>query len=161
MPRVVYARRIPVPAEALFQFRQNPWNVARMSSRFPRIDIHAPSRPAEAGDEQILHARLWRRRYAMRMRIDEVSPPRRVVDIQIDGPFRFWRHQHVVLPRDDQESVLVDIVDFRYFGGPAGRLLDTVVVKPLLWVYFSQQHRRLRAHLGRHTSWRRRLPLGR
>lgn len=161
MARVVFASRIPMPAEALFHFRQDPWNVTRMSPHFPRIDVHAASRPVEEGDVQSLHVRLWHRQYRIRLRIAEIVPPRRVVDRQIDGPFREWRHQHVVLPRDDQESVLADVVDFRYFGGAAGPVLDRMVVAPLIWLYFSSQHRHLRHLFGRQRGWRRRVALHR
>lgn len=76
-----------------------------------------------------------------RARIERVEPPNRMVDVQESGPFRYWRHTHAVLPTGD-ESVLVDMVEFRLLPGAVGRWIDATVVSLGMRLLFLLRHRR-------------------
>ncbi len=68
------------------------------------------------------------------------EPPRMFEDVMISGPFKHWRHQHIVLPHDEG-SVLRDEIEYRapfsYFGMAATPL----IVTPKLRKMFDYRHR--------------------
>ncbi len=153
--RVVVNSRVPAPAAALFALRRDPWNLRALSPLLP-IHLEAPSRPVQPGDIHHIHMRLLRRTIRWELGIVEVAPDRRIVDVQRRGPFRAWRHQHIVVPCGEMESTLVDVIDFRFFPRPWGRVLDRLLVRSLLWVEFTRQQRRLRRLLIRpQPLWQR------
>ena len=154
--RVVVGSRVPAPAGALFALRSDPWNLRALSPLLP-VHLEAPTRPVQPDDVHHIHIRLLRRTIRWELVIVEVEPDRRIVDVQRRGPFRAWRHQHIVLPRGEMESVLADVIDFRFFVGAWGRVLDRVLVRPLLWLEFANQQRRLRRLLTRRQSLLRRI----
>lgn len=145
--RVVIASPMPVSADELVRFHRDVRNLARISPPFPRLTIEAPRRLSIAGDVQRIRMKLPCRELRWDATIVEVVPGRRMVDVQRGGPFRSWRHQHVALPRDGG-SLLADVLDFRFFPGRIGRLLDVALVAPVLRLQFADRHRRTRRLLS-------------
>jgi hypothetical protein len=138
--------RLPLAAEQVFRFHADVNNLPRLTPGPARILQAAV--PSSEGDLQLIE--FGRRPLAMRWaaRIVRFDPPRTVIDVQERGPFRLWRHTHSVRP-DGAGSVLVDRVDFRFFPGTIGRHADTLLLRPILRLLFSERHRRSRALLAR------------
>jgi len=77
-------------------------------------------------------------------------------DEQVRGPFRAWRHAHVVQPLGDDASALEDRIEFAAPGGRLLRRLVDPVVKKMLTGAFARRHavtrRQLLAARGRATA---------
>jgi len=67
------------------------------------------------------------------------DPPARFVDVQIKGPFRSWRHTHLVQPHADG-AVLRDEIDYEPPLGFLGRLAAGVLIEPRLRRLFEYRH---------------------
>jgi ligand-binding SRPBCC domain-containing protein len=68
------------------------------------------------------------------------DPPRMFEDVQIKGPFRSWRHRHIVEPHMEG-ALLCDEVEFqpplRFFGP----LAAPVAIMPRIGKMFDYRHR--------------------
>ena len=67
------------------------------------------------------------------------EPPHMFEDIQESGPFRTWRHRHIVKPHD-QGAVLRDEIEYESPLGFLGRLAAPFVVVPRLKSLFEYRH---------------------
>jgi len=67
------------------------------------------------------------------------DPPREFVDVQVKGPFRRWRHRHIVEPRADG-AVLRDEIELEPPLGIFGRLVAPFFITPRLEKLFSYRH---------------------
>jgi ligand-binding SRPBCC domain-containing protein len=72
------------------------------------------------------------------------DPPRMFEDIQISGPFRAWRHKHLIIPHPDG-AILRDEVEYEPPLGIAGALLAPVLIVPRLHKLFDYRHSVTRA----------------
>lgn len=145
MPLVTSATHLPAPASAAFALHADVRNLPRlMPPGMVRI-LHAPT-PTRQGDVQVLAAGPgpFARRWVAH--IERFQPPHLIADTQRRGPFRHFRHTHLILP-DGEGCLLVDVVDLRFFPGPLGSLLDRILVAPALRAMFAYRHRRTRALL--------------
>ncbi|MEV6377775.1 SRPBCC family protein [Micromonospora musae] len=81
----------------------------------------------------------WR----MTVQITEYESPHRFVDEQVSGPFRRWRHEHLLTPGPDDPTTTVmrDVVDFAAPGGPAGSLVAAVILRPHLQRLIERRNR--------------------
>ena len=130
-----------VPPDRLFAFHADVRNLPRLTPGPARI-VQA-SAPTRANDLQVIEIGAGPLRRRWDARIARFDPPRTVVDVQERGPFQVWRHTHAVRPRGNR-TLLVDTVEFRLLPGAAGRVIDALLVAPLLRLLFAERHRRTR-----------------
>lgn len=143
MPLVSSATYLDVSAEVAFALHADVTNLTRlMPGGLARI-VRASS-PTRQGDLQVLEVgpRFFSVRWVAE--IERFEPPLLLVDNQRRGPFRRFRHTHLLLPDGDERSILVDTVDVRLFPGPIGELLDRLLVVPAVRLMFAYRHRRTR-----------------
>lgn len=138
--------RLAASPERVFAFHADVRNLPLLMPAPTRI-LAAPT-PTSAGDRQLMEFRLGPIRQRWLARIQHFEPPRRMVDEQLQGPFRFWRHTHSVLPSAGG-ALLRDVVRFRFMPGPVGHALDMIVVAPVIRLLFAERHRRTRRIFAR------------
>jgi ligand-binding SRPBCC domain-containing protein len=68
------------------------------------------------------------------------DPPRMFEDVQLSGPFRSWRHRHMVEPHE-RGAMLRDEIEFEPPLGILGRLAAPLVILPRLRRLFEYRHR--------------------
>jgi ligand-binding SRPBCC domain-containing protein len=145
---LIAATRLPADARRVFDFHADVRNLPRLTPGPARI--LSASSPTREDDIQVIEIGIPPLAMRWRARIARIEPPRQIVDVQEQGPFRFWRHTHAVIPADG-DAVLVDIVEFRLLPGAFGRLIDGTVVAAALRALFVVRHARTRRMLA---SWR-------
>jgi ligand-binding SRPBCC domain-containing protein len=67
------------------------------------------------------------------------DPPRRFEDVQVKGPFREWRHRHLVIP-DGDGAKLRDEIDYLVPLGWLGRALAGSFIEQRLQRMFDYRH---------------------
>ncbi|MFZ1700121.1 MAG: SRPBCC family protein [Pyrinomonadaceae bacterium] len=67
------------------------------------------------------------------------EPPHLFEDIQVSGPFKSWRHRHVVEPHDDG-AILRDEIDYEPPFAIFGSLAAPFVIVPKLEKMFDHRH---------------------
>jgi ligand-binding SRPBCC domain-containing protein len=115
---------LPTPLEEVFDFFSEAKNLERLTPPWLRFEILTKG-PIEMAPGVIIDYRIRWRGIPMRWRteIEVWEPPHRFVDLQIRGPYRLWRHEHLFVERDNGTAV-VDRVEYAPLGGAlAQRLL--------------------------------------
>jgi ligand-binding SRPBCC domain-containing protein len=72
------------------------------------------------------------------------DPPRMFEDVQVKGPFRLWRHRHLIAPHAEG-ALLRDEIEYEPPLGFAGRLAAPLLIEPRLRRLFEYRHRVTRA----------------
>jgi len=67
------------------------------------------------------------------------EPPREFQDVQISGPFRSWRHKHIIKPHA-RGSCLRDEIEFEPPFWIFGRLASPIFIVPKLEKMFTFRH---------------------
>ena len=108
-----------------------PWEKARV--------IEAP-RISEVGSHAIIESRIFGPitiRWVAQHTVYE--PPYRFEDIQVSGPFRRWRHQHIVEPHSEG-AILRDEIDYEPPLGFLGRAFAHRLITGRLQKLFAYRH---------------------
>jgi ligand-binding SRPBCC domain-containing protein len=61
----------------------------------------------------------------------------RFVDLQIKGPFKYWRHTHAFAAIDDHTTRCTDMIDYKPPLGPLGWIGDIIIIRPALKKMFA------------------------
>lgn len=98
--------------EEAFSFFEDPRNLGEITPDwldFRLLDDDI----AEMRESALYHyaIRLFGIKVTWRSRIAEYSPPERFVDVQVIGPYRYWRHLHT-FTETRQGTVIADTVDY-------------------------------------------------
>lgn len=127
---------VPRPRDEVFAFFSNPRNLHRITPPGLGFEYQTDEAPMAAGLEIGYRIRpLFGIPVGWLTRITEYDPPSGFVDLQVRGPYRSWEHRHTfeAVPGG---TMVRDQVDYEMPVGPAGDLVNTLVVRnELTWIF--------------------------
>ena len=136
---------IRAPAERVFAFHEQenalelllpPWESARV---IQKADI------STVGSRAIIETNLFGPiKTSWVAEHTRYEPPHFFEDIQIKGPFRSWRHRHIITEHA-QGAALRDEIEYEPPFGPLGQLLAPLLIEPRLRRLFAYRHQVTRA----------------
>ncbi len=138
--RFVKESLIKATPERVFEFHEQPDALNLLLPPWESARVVQPARISEVGTRAIIETKIfgpitvrWVAEHTL------YDPPRMFEDIQIKGPFRSWRHRHIVETRDDG-ALLRDQIDYEPPLGFLGRAVAPVLVERRLRKLFDYRH---------------------
>lgn len=127
---------IAAPLEEAFRFFEDPRNLAEITPRWLSFEIVDVDRlPLRAGSEIQCRIRWLGIPRHWRTRIAEFDRPCRFVDVQIEGPYRRWRHEHR-FAAVGEKTLMRDRVQYQLPYGVFGRIVHRAAVRRQLQQIF-------------------------
>jgi len=137
----IFSRSIDLSAspEALFAFHEDPGNISRIAPpglSVLRVEAAGRALPGERFRlvvKQFFFTLDWEGEW------ESVERPRRLVDVGVRCPLKFWRHSHLFEPVPGGAR-MTDRVEYELPGGVSGRVLAETVVRLALGAMFASRH---------------------
>ena len=142
MSRATFVKEslIHAPPERVFAFHELPDALMRLTPPWERVRVVQAAHIAQVGAEAIIETRMlglipvrWVARHTV------YDPPRMFEDVQVKGPFRFWRHRHIITPHADG-ALLRDEIEYEPPLSLLGRLAAPLLIEPRLRKLFAYRH---------------------
>jgi ligand-binding SRPBCC domain-containing protein len=159
---------VPFPVDRVFAFFADPLNLPRLlpawqDAHIDSLELQTPqggskSHAAGRGSRILLSFRpvpLSPIRLRWLALIDEYAADHHFCDLQVTGPFRYWRHCHLVNPETHGEVAgtrVTDVVDYQWPGGSAGSAIDLLGGRLQIRQLFHYRQRRLLRLLRKETA---------
>lgn len=131
---------IAAAPERVFAFHELPDALARLTPPWESSRVIQMAKISEIGSEAIVETRIlgllparWVARHTA------YDPPRMFEDVQVAGPFRFWRHRHLIEPHA-RGALLRDDIEYEPPLGILGRLAAPFLIIPRLEKLFDYRH---------------------
>lgn len=131
---------IAAAPERVFAFHELPDALRRLTPPWETSRVIRMAKISVIGSEAIIETRIlgllparWVARHTA------YDPPRMFEDVQISGPFRFWRHRHFVAPQAGG-ALLRDEIEYEPPLGLIGRLAAPFLIIPRLEKLFDYRH---------------------
>lgn len=147
MAVAIHTTMVQASAEQLFSVYEQPQNISAVTG--VPVQVLNAEMPVRVGSIQTFAVGPRWLRMRWEAVIERYIPPLLLVDVQRRGPFRRFRHAHCVLPLGEDCSVAVDIIDYEWRTGRAGRLVERFILKPLIVLLLRDRYRRLASFLRR------------
>jgi ligand-binding SRPBCC domain-containing protein len=126
--------------ERVFEFHEQPDVLSLLIPPWESARVIQPARISEVGGQAIVETKVvgpitmrWIAEHTL------YDPPHMFEDVQVKGPFRSWRHRHVVEPHASG-AILRDEIDYEPPFGFLGRALAPVLVWRRLERLFNYRH---------------------
>jgi ligand-binding SRPBCC domain-containing protein len=156
---------VPFPVDRVFAFFADPLNLplllpAWQDARIDSLELQVPggrSHAAGRGSRILLSFRpvpLSPIRLRWLALIDDYTADHHFCDLQVTGPFRYWRHCHLVNPEMHGEVAgtrVTDVVDYQWPGGSASSAIDLLGGRLQIRQLFHYRQRRLLRLLRKET----------
>jgi ligand-binding SRPBCC domain-containing protein len=131
---------IKATPERVFQFHERPDALALLTPPWERARVIQPASISDVGSRAVVELvvlGLFKKRWVAEHTV--YDPPNQFEDVQIEGPFKSWRHLHIVEPHRDG-AVLRDEISYEPPMGFIGRLVAPVFVERRLEKVFNYRH---------------------
>ena len=138
--RFVKESIIDAAPERVFAFHELPDALERLLPPWETARVLLPPKGLRAGTRTIVETKLFGL-YSVRWEALHTAydPPRMFEDVQTSGPFKSWRHRHIVEPHG-LGSVLRDDIEYEPPFGLFGRLAAPLLVDRRLRRLFDYRH---------------------
>lgn len=127
--------------ERVFAFHELPDAINRLMPSWEATRVVQPASSLHVGARVIIETRIlgllparWVAEHTA------YDPPRMFEDVQVSGPFRRWRHRHLI-QLHAEGALLRDEIEYDPPLGILGRLATPLVITPRLQRVFDYRHR--------------------
>lgn len=131
---------IKASPERVFSFHELPDAIERLIPPWENAVIIQKADVSKVGSQAIIEQKIFgivpSRWVAEHTAYD---PPRMFEDIQMSGPFKSWRHQHIVKPHPDG-ALLRDEIDLEPPLSIFGKLAAPLIIIPRIEKMFEYRH---------------------
>lgn len=126
--------------EQVFAFHELPDAFERLLPPWENVKVIQKADISKIGSQAIIEMKIlgifpsrWVAEHT------KYEPPRMFEDVQISGPFKSWRHQHIVLPHDDG-AILRDEIEYEPPLSFLGEIAAPILIVPKLEKMFDYRH---------------------
>ncbi len=134
---------LPVPRPVLFEFLSKPANVAKISSSAVGLKFKNAPEIVTTGSRISIQMVVMGQVQNAVHEITTYNHPELIVEVQLEGPMKSWRHEHRFEEVGDQTR-MIDLIDYTKPGGIIGLLLSEAKVNDMLEESFFQREQNLR-----------------
>jgi ligand-binding SRPBCC domain-containing protein len=131
---------IEAEPERVFAFHELPDALARLTPPWEKARVIQPAPDLHVGSTAIVETRLfgllpihWIAKHTA------FDPPRMFEDVQVSGPFKLWRHRHIIEPHE-RGAMLRDEIEYEPPLGLLGRMAAPLLIMPRLRRMFDYRH---------------------
>ncbi len=127
--------------ERVFTFHELPDALRRLTPPWESAEIVQAAPDIKVGSRAIIQTRIFGL-FPVRWVAEHTAydPPYMFEDVQVEGPFRRWRHLHIIKPHP-AGAVLRDEIEYEPPLGVIGQLAVSFIIVPRLERVFEYRHR--------------------
>ena len=138
---------LPVSRTVLFDFLSRPANVAIVSDASLGMKFVQAPEVVIQGSRILIHMMAMGQLQKATHEIAVYERPMRIVEVQVEGPMKSWRHEHL-FEEVDGHTRMIDRIEYTKPGGIVGLLLTETRVTEMLEENFFQREQNLRRLIG-------------
>ena len=139
---------VDAPAQALFDWHEAPGAFAALTPPGTPVVIESHVGGIRDGASVILRVGVWPFRVRWALRHTGYVRGVQFIDEQVRGPFRQWRHVHLISPVSATRARLDDSLEIGLPGGWVGYALGAPLLRWQLRRLFAYRHAVTRAALS-------------
>ncbi len=142
-------QKVPITVDEAWEFLSNPRNLTEMTPKDMKFTVLTEiDKPLYAGQIfQYSVSPLPGMKTKWVSEITQVKAKEYFIDVQLEGPYAFWHHQHFIY-KIKGGVIMEDIIHYKVPLGWIGQLLHPIIVLPKLKKIFEFRQQKIRDMFG-------------
>jgi ligand-binding SRPBCC domain-containing protein len=137
----IHRSRIEAPAADVYAWHATPDALERLTPPGEHMEVLEKTGGIERGARVVLRFGRWPFRMRWVAEHQEFEPGHYFSDLQVSGPFAYWKHTHTFEPDGPAASILEDKVEYALPLGFLGRWFAGKYVRRKLEKMFEYRHK--------------------
>jgi hypothetical protein len=137
----IHRSRIEAPAEQVYAWHATPDALERLTPPGEHLEVLEKTGGIERGGRVVLRFGRWPFRMRWVAEHQEFERGHYFSDLQVSGPFAYWKHTHTFEPDGSSASILEDKVEYALPFGFLGRWFAGKYVRRELEKMFEYRHK--------------------
>jgi uncharacterized protein (TIGR01777 family) len=139
LQRFLFRTPMPAPAEKVFAWHTQLGAFERLMPPWESVRVVEQTGALEDG-RIVLAVRAGGRRWRWVAQHCDYKPGEQFYDVQTEGPFRYWRHCHRIIPDSPDRCFLEEDIEYALPYGRLGVVLGASLVRKKLEQMFRYRH---------------------
>ncbi len=144
---------LPVSCEEAFAWHERPGALERMIPPWEEAEVIEKKGSIKDGDKVTLRTKLGPISLLFSAQHQNYVKNQQFEDIQVKGPFSYWKHTHIFESIDSSKSKLIDHVEYKLPLGFLSPLFNFSFMEEKLNKLFAYRHRTLINDLYLHSKY--------
>lgn len=155
MTHEIFTKRtpMPVPVEQLFAYHERPGAFMRLNPPWEPVEVLEHTGGIQDGAKVDLKLSLGPVPVRWLLTHQNYQKNRQFEDIQVKGPFNYWRHTHRTLPEGEASSILEDRIEYELPLGVLGKTFGGGFSRAKLERMFKYRHAITLQDLKTHAAY--------
>ncbi len=140
---------VPRPLPEVFAFFSEAENLQEITPKWLHFQVLDVT-PKPIQQDTMIRYRLRLHGLPLRWtsRITDWNPPHSFTDVQVSGPYTLWEHHHKFIAEGENETRIVDDVQYALPLGPLGKLAHWIKVRTDVEEIFAFRKRSIQQRFG-------------
>lgn len=144
--------RIAAPATAVFDWHEQPESFRKLIPPWASVEVLRRDESIRDGALTELQMKIGPYRGTWLLEHRDYQQGKQFSDVQVRGPFSFWKHTHRVEPAGDDECYLEDHIEYKLPAGPLGKLIGNYFIRDKLQQLFDFRHQVIHEEFSRQSA---------
>ncbi len=132
---------ISCPAEKVFKFHSDTENLPKITPPYIKVEIKNIDLPLKKGSKIILSIKQFGfLKTTWKIEITDFTEFTLITDTQINGPFKYWKHDHH-FENLGLNTKMTDRISYELPFGVAGRMINRIIIRKLIEKQFEFRHK--------------------
>lgn len=131
---------VPAPPKAVFAWHEEQGAVEKLTPPWEKVSMIERAESLQVGSRVIFEVRTGPIKQRWVAEHIEYEPPRLFTDLQREGPFAFWCHRHRFEPTTDEQTKMIDEIEYQLPFGLFGLLFGGAFTRVKLQRMFDYRH---------------------
>jgi len=146
--KFILESEVPASPDEVFAWHELPGAVERLTPPWEKVEITERAATLQVGTRVVFQIVMGPLRKTWIAEHVEYDPPHLFTDVQREGPFAYWRHQHRFTATDRGTTLMRDEVEYALPLGLVGEIFGGAFTRAKLRRMFEYRHQVVLNHFS-------------
>lgn len=135
MAKITKTSLIQCSVQELFDFHLDSNNITKITPKSIKVELLNEDTKTYEGKIVKIKTTKFGITTHWEVKIEKLESPNILVDVALQSPFAYWRHEHRFIQKDHHSCELTDLIEYKLPFGFIGRLFEPLFTSDIVSMF--------------------------